>query len=63
VACARYLIRHRIASARTLAVMGTSAGGIFAGHGMGSTVTQRIAMSADIYAFLLWQMGKAQLKN
>lgn len=31
-----------------------------AGHGMGSTATQRNAMSADIYSFLLWQMGKAQ---
>ncbi|MBG9388995.1 prolyl oligopeptidase family serine peptidase [Caenimonas aquaedulcis] len=29
-----------------------------AGHGMGSTATQRNAMSADIYSFLLWQMGK-----
>ncbi len=34
-----------------------------AGHGMGSTATQRNAMSADIYSFLLWQMGKATLKN
>lgn len=34
-----------------------------AGHGMGSTATQRNAMSADIYAFLLWQMGKAGLKE
>ena len=34
-----------------------------AGHGMGSTATQRIAMSADIYSFLLWQMGKTTLKN
>lgn len=32
-----------------------------AGHGMGSTATQRYAMSADIYSFLLWQMGKARL--
>ncbi|MGZ5269202.1 MAG: prolyl oligopeptidase family serine peptidase [Ramlibacter sp.] len=30
-----------------------------AGHGVGSTATQRHAMQADIYAFLLWQMGKA----
>lgn len=30
-----------------------------AGHGVGSTATQRNAMLADIYAFLLWQMGKA----
>jgi prolyl oligopeptidase len=34
-----------------------------AGHGMGSTASQRNAMSADIYAFLLWQMGKASLKE
>ena len=34
-----------------------------AGHGMGSTATQRNAMSADIYAFLLWQMGKASLNE
>ena len=34
-----------------------------AGHGMGSTATQRNAMSADIFSFLLWQMGKAALKN
>ena len=34
-----------------------------AGHGMGSTATQRNAMSADIYSFLLWQMGKTTLKN
>ncbi len=34
-----------------------------AGHGMGSTATQRNAMSADIYAFLLWQMGKTSLKE
>jgi prolyl oligopeptidase len=32
-----------------------------AGHGMGSTSTQRNAMLADIYSFLLWQMGKAKL--
>jgi prolyl oligopeptidase len=29
-----------------------------AGHGVGATATQRDAMSADIYSFLLWQMGK-----
>jgi prolyl oligopeptidase len=29
-----------------------------AGHGVGSTATQRDALSADIYSFLLWQMGK-----
>ena len=34
-----------------------------AGHGIGSTATQRNAMSADIYSFLLWQMGKTTLKN
>lgn len=34
-----------------------------AGHGMGSTATQRNAMLADIYVFLLWQMGKASLKE
>ena len=34
-----------------------------AGHGMGSTATQRNSMTADIYAFLLWQMGKAELKK
>ena len=34
-----------------------------AGHGMGSTATQRNAMTADIYSFLLWQMGKSALKE
>jgi prolyl oligopeptidase len=34
-----------------------------AGHGMGSTATQRDAMYADIYSFLLWQMGKAKATN
>jgi prolyl oligopeptidase len=33
-----------------------------AGHGIGSTANQRYALFADIYAFLLWQMGKAELK-
>ena len=33
-----------------------------AGHGMGSTATQRDAMSADIYSFLLWQMGRAPIR-
>lgn len=33
-----------------------------AGHGMGSTATQRYAEAADIYSFLLWQMGRAQVK-
>ena len=32
-----------------------------AGHGMGSTRTQRQAESADVYSFLLWQMGRAAL--
>jgi prolyl oligopeptidase len=31
-----------------------------AGHGIGSTATQRYAQSADIYSFLLWQMGKVK---
>ena len=34
-----------------------------AGHGVGSTATQRYALSADIYGFLLWQMGKTELKD
>ena len=34
-----------------------------AGHGIGSTLNQAIAQAADIYSFLLWQMGKASLKN
>ncbi len=34
-----------------------------AGHGMGSTLTQRQAMAADIQSFLLWQMGKTGLKD
>ncbi len=34
-----------------------------AGHGVGSTATQRDALSADIYSFLLWQMGKANIKD
>ena len=29
-----------------------------AGHGIGSTVAQRQQVRADMYAFLLWQMGK-----
>jgi peptidylprolyl isomerase len=33
-----------------------------AGHGMGSTANQRNAMAADIYSFLLWQMGKVVQK-
>ena len=33
-----------------------------AGHGIGSTATQRYAMSADIYGFLLWQMGLAKIR-
>ena len=27
-----------------------------AGHGIGSTVSQYLGESADVYAFLLWQM-------
>ena len=34
-----------------------------AGHGVGSTVTQRQAQAADIQAFMLWQMGKLGLKD
>jgi prolyl oligopeptidase len=34
-----------------------------AGHGVGSTVTQRQAQTADIQAFMLWQMGKLGLKD
>jgi len=34
-----------------------------AGHGMGSTHTQRQAMAADMQSFLLWQMGKLGLKD
>jgi prolyl oligopeptidase len=34
-----------------------------AGHGVGSTVTQRQALAADQQAFLLWQMGKLGLKD
>jgi prolyl oligopeptidase len=29
-----------------------------AGHGVGSTATQRDALAADMYSFLLWQMGR-----
>jgi prolyl oligopeptidase len=29
-----------------------------AGHGVGSTATQRYALAADIHSFLLWQMGR-----
>ena len=29
-----------------------------AGHGLGSTASQRHALAADMYSFLLWQMGK-----
>lgn len=29
-----------------------------AGHGVGSTATQRDALAADMYSFMLWQMGK-----
>jgi len=34
-----------------------------AGHGIGSTLPQRVAETADIYAFLLWQMGKLGPRN
>jgi prolyl oligopeptidase len=34
-----------------------------AGHGMGSTVTQRNAATADEYAFMLWQMGKMSKRD
>jgi prolyl oligopeptidase len=34
-----------------------------AGHGVGSTQTQRQAQAADIQSFLLWQMGKLGLKD
>jgi prolyl oligopeptidase len=34
-----------------------------AGHGIGSTVTQRQAQTADVQAFMLWQMGKLGLKD
>lgn len=34
-----------------------------AGHGIGSTATQRYALAADIFSFLLWQMDKATLKD
>jgi prolyl oligopeptidase len=34
-----------------------------AGHGVGSTASQRDAYQADIYAFMLWQMGKLGLKD
>jgi prolyl oligopeptidase len=34
-----------------------------AGHGVGSTHTQRQAMAADMQSFLLWQMGKLGLKD
>jgi prolyl oligopeptidase len=34
-----------------------------AGHGVGSTLTQRQAQTADVQSFLLWQMGKTGLKD
>jgi prolyl oligopeptidase len=34
-----------------------------AGHGVGSTVTQRNSATADQYAFLLWQMGRLQRRD
>jgi hypothetical protein len=30
---------------------------------VGSTLSQRQALTADIQSFLLWQMGKAALKH
>ena len=32
-------------------------------HGIGSTATQRYALAADIFSFLLWQMDNAMLKD
>ncbi len=34
-----------------------------AGHGVGSTLNQQQALSADIQSFLLWRMGKTNLKD
>ena len=34
-----------------------------AGHGVGNTQQQRQSMAADIQSFLLWQMGKATLRD
>jgi len=34
-----------------------------AGHGVGSTANQRYAQDADIFGFLLWQMGQVGLKD
>ena len=34
-----------------------------AGHGVGSTATQRDAVQADVYSFLLWQMGKVKIND
>ena len=34
-----------------------------AGHGVGSTLTQRTSAVADQYAFMLWQMGKLNKKR
>jgi prolyl oligopeptidase len=34
-----------------------------AGHGVGSTLTQRQAQTADVQSFLLWQMGKTGLRD
>ena len=33
-----------------------------AGHGVGSTAQQGFSKQADVYAFLLWQFGKTELK-
>ena len=34
-----------------------------AGHGIGSTLTQRQALTVDIQSFLLWRMGKTELRQ
>ena len=34
-----------------------------AGHGVGSTATQRYALAADMHGFLLWQMGKLRVRE
>jgi prolyl oligopeptidase len=34
-----------------------------AGHGIGSTLDQRLELAADIQSFLLWQMGMAALRE
>lgn len=34
-----------------------------AGHGVGSTLNQRLAQTADVQSFMLWQMGKLGLRD